>query len=93
MGPNVFCQSCTMPIDNVADRGTEKDGSKSDLYCKYCYKDGALINPDMTLYEMKSIVTTQMHKMNLPDSIIQQSLDALPGLKRWSGKVVGPSDL
>jgi hypothetical protein len=31
-----FCQSCTLPIDNIEDRGIEKDGSKSDLYCKYC---------------------------------------------------------
>lgn len=80
---NNFCQSCTMPIDNIADRGTEKDGSKSAIYCKYCYQEGNFINPDLTLEEMKKIVVTQMHKLNLPDNIIQQSLDSLPNLKRW----------
>lgn len=86
MQPTKFCQSCTMPIDNIEDRGTEKGGSKSELYCKYCYKDGALINPDMTIDEMKTIVTTQMKKLNLPDSLIQQSLGMLPQLKRWAKK-------
>jgi Putative zinc ribbon domain len=78
-----FCQSCTMPIDNIEDRGSEKDGSKSNLYCKYCYRDGDFTDPEMTLEQMKNIVLTQMHKLNLPDNIIQQSLDNLPHLKRW----------
>ena len=83
MEPKVFCQSCTMPIDNVADRGTEKDGSKSNEYCKYCYQNGAFINPDMSFDEMKSLVITQMEKMNLPTDIIQNSVRSLPNLKRW----------
>lgn len=83
MQPAKFCQSCTMPIDNPEDRGIEKDGSKSDDYCKYCYQDGAILNPEMTLDEMKTIVTTQMRKMNLPEQLIQQSHSMLPGLKRW----------
>lgn len=83
MEPRIFCQSCTMPIDNLADRGTEKDGSHSSEYCKYCYQRGELINPYMTLDEMRSVVITQMKKMNLPQEIIQRSIDALPNLKRW----------
>ena len=88
MGPKIFCQSCTMPIDNPADRGTEKDGSKNSEYCKYCYQNGALIEPDMDLEKMKSIVTTQMQKMNLLKDIIQKSLNSLPYLKRWQNKSI-----
>ncbi|HEX6190911.1 MAG TPA: zinc ribbon domain-containing protein [Chitinophagaceae bacterium] len=83
MEPKIFCQSCTMPIDNIADRGTEKDGSKSSEYCKYCYQNGALINPNMTFEEMKSLVISQMKKMNLPPGIIENSIKSLPYLKRW----------
>lgn len=83
MEPKLFCQSCTMPIDNIADRGTEKDGSKSSEYCKYCYQNGAIVNPNMTFEEMKSLVITQMQKMNLPADIIQKSVKSLPYLKRW----------
>ena len=87
MEPTLFCQSCTMPIDNIADRGTEKDGSKNGEYCKYCYQNGVLINPDMTLNEMRTIVSKQMQKINLPEDIIQRSLDMLPHLKRWQKQV------
>ena len=83
MEPKLFCQSCTMPIDNLADRGTEINGSKSSEYCKYCYQNGALVNPGMTLEEMKSLVITQMKKMNLPPAIIEKSVRSLPYLKRW----------
>ena len=83
MEPKLLCQSCTMPIDNLADRGTERDGSKSSEYCKYCYQNGAMVNPGMTLEEMKALVITQMKKMNLPPAIIEASVKSLPNLKRW----------
>mgnify|MGYP000845318578 CR=1 FL=1 len=61
-----FCQSCTMPLNEPEDCGTEKDGSKSAMYCKYCYKDGAFTDPDMTLSKMVDIATTEMKKQQLP---------------------------
>jgi hypothetical protein len=72
-----------MPIDNVADRGTEKDGSKCNEYCKYCYQNGAFINPNMSFEEMKSLIITKMKEMNLPPGIIQNSVKSLPNMKRW----------
>lgn len=83
MEPKLFCQSCTMPIDKMEDRGTEKDGSKSSEYCKYCYHDGKFTDPNMTLEKMKNIVLTQMNQMNLPQAVLQHSLDLLPRLNRW----------
>ncbi len=78
-----FCQSCTFPIDNLEDCGIEKDGSKSDLYCKYCYQNGSFTEPDMTLDQMMGIAEKEMKKQDLPESIIQQSMNMLPRLKRW----------
>ncbi len=72
-----------MPIDNPADRGTEKDGALSAEFCKYCYKHGNLVEPDMTMEQMSTLVATQMKKMNLPEPIIRLSLKKLPMLKRW----------
>ncbi|HVT86595.1 MAG TPA: zinc ribbon domain-containing protein [Chitinophagaceae bacterium] len=83
MEPELFCQSCTMPIDKMEDLGTEKDGSKSSEYCKYCYQHGKFTDPDLTLEKMKIIVATQMKQMNLPQAVLQQSLELLPRLKRW----------
>jgi len=88
MEPKMFCQSCTIPIDNIVDRGTEKDNSKSSEYCKFCYKNGAFTKPDMTFEEMKSNVTIQMQEINLSNDIIQKSLDRLAHVKRWQKKPI-----
>lgn len=87
MKPELFCQSCTMPIDKIEDRGTEKDGLKSSDYCKYCYQQGKFTDPDMTLTKMKNMVTSQMKQSSLPQAILQQSLELLPHLKRWKQAV------
>lgn len=78
-----YCQSCSMPLDNPEMQGTEKDGSKSNEYCKFCYQQGAFINPGMTLNEMTELVIGQMEKMNLGTKAIDMAVSALPNLKRW----------
>lgn len=82
-----FCQSCSMPIDNIEMRGTEKNGSRSEEYCKYCYDNGAFVNPHMTMEEMKVIVKTQLDKMPGGSDFIEKAVNILPELKRWKDKV------
>jgi hypothetical protein len=77
-----------MPLDDSRVLGTEKDGSKSQEYCKYCYKDGTFINPGMTLDEMGALVKTQMEKMKIDTGIINMAVASLPNLKRWKSKMV-----
>jgi len=38
----------------------------------------------MTLEQMKSMAVTTMQKQQVPDYIIQRSINMLPTLKRWS---------
>ncbi len=83
MDPEIYCQSCSMPMDNTATHGTEKDGSPSGVYCNYCYQHGVFTNPGMTLKEMTDKINTMMIDMHLPEVIIRRSLDMLPSLKRW----------
>jgi hypothetical protein len=83
MENKIFCQSCGMPLDKPELLGTEKDGSKSHEYCLYCYQDGAFVNPDMTLPEMKTLVKGQMEKMKIHTGIIDMAVNSLPDLKRW----------
>lgn len=83
MIPKSFCQSCSMPIDDMNLRGTEKNGTKSIEYCSYCYKNGAFINPGATLEDMKVIVRTEMEKRHIDEGVIKASLSMLPYLKRW----------
>jgi len=83
MEPKLFCQSCSMPIDDIQMRGTEKDGTKSAEYCSYCYANGQFINPAAKLEDMRVIVKTEMEKRHIPDEVIQASMMMLPNLKRW----------
>jgi len=82
MKQNEFCQSCSMPLEpDMA--GTEKDGTLSNEYCKYCYQDGVFTSPSMTLEEMKILVKREMEKRSISDDVIQRAVGALPYLKRW----------
>jgi hypothetical protein len=83
MKTGTYCQSCSMPIDNAEMQGTEKDGTKSNVYCKYCYQQGAFVSPNMTLDEMKTIVKEQMEKRHIDSHVIGMAISSLPHLKRW----------
>ena len=72
-----------MPLDNPGVMGTERDGSKSKDYCAYCYQNGAFVNPNTTIDEMKTIVKTEMEKRNISTEIINTAVNTLPQLKRW----------
>ena len=72
-----------MPLDKPEMLGTEKDGSKTKEYCTYCYQNGAFINPNMTLAEMKTLVKEQMEKMKIDAAVINMAVSTLPNLKRW----------
>lgn len=89
MGSNMenmqFCQSCSMPLDQQ-NRGTNKDGSISEDYCAYCYKEGEFTG-DMTMEQMIDFCAPMMAKHN-PNTTEQQAREQMmkffPQLKRWS---------
>lgn len=83
MQPELFCQSCTMPIDETVNKGTEIDGTPGNEYCKYYYQNGVFTSPDMTIEKMKSTVGEQMQIMQISTNVIQKSFEMLPRLKRW----------
>jgi hypothetical protein len=84
MQNRVFCQSCSMPLDDAELHGTEKDGSPSQEYCKYCYQHGEFTNPGISLEEMKDRMFKMMEKEKLPEDILEAAISRLPHLKRWS---------
>lgn len=78
-----FCQSCAMPM-NDEDFGSEKDGSKSKDYCKYCYQDGEFTS-DVTMEEMIDFCvpkTAQATGMSEKEAR-KMSKEMFPKLKRW----------
>ena len=83
-----FCQSCGMPLTESI-LGTNADGSKSEEYCIYCYKDGAFTG-DFTMEEMVQFcaqfvdeVNKQMPKPMTKEEYKQMMRGFFPMLKRW----------
>lgn len=85
-----FCQSCGMPLSSEV-LGTNADGSKSDEYCIYCYKDGAFTG-DFTMEQMAEYCSmfVEEYNQNTGEHLSaceykQVLLNHFPSLKRWSG--------
>lgn len=83
-----FCQSCGMPL-NEEVLGTEADGSKSEEYCIYCYKDGAFTG-DFTMEEMVDFCShfVEEYNKNTGNNLNREEYKEVlrefyPSLKRW----------
>lgn len=81
-----FCQCCGMPMGETDELyGTNRDGSKSQDYCEYCYKDGAYTFHG-TMEEMIEYCIQPMLKAN-PDLKEEEAKAGMmawfPTLKRW----------
>lgn len=80
------CQSRGMPLQTKKAgncRGTESDGSSSDTWCKLCYENGELINPDCTLDEMRVIVENALKENGSGKLMRWMAQQQLPRLERW----------
>ncbi len=83
-----FCQSCGMPLSPEV-LGTEADGSKSEEYCIYCYKDGAFTG-NFTMEEMADFCAQFVDDFNKNtgqnlsrEEYRKMLLQYYPNLKRW----------
>lgn len=80
------CQSCGMPLSTprAGDcRGTEADGSRSDTWCSLCYRDGAFVDPDLTLGEMLEVVDRAMREDGRGRIVRWLAARQVPTLRRW----------
>ncbi len=87
---NETCQSCGMPLAAPGDHGTEGDGTPSAYYCRYCYRDGAFVEPDATIETMAARGGEMMSGMFEipPERAREFVLAQLRPLLRWSGRLV-----
>jgi hypothetical protein len=80
-----YCQSCGMPLNEENLFGTEKDGSRNEDYCVYCYKEGSFTSPDVTMQQMIDICVPHMVEAGMKEDESRVMLnDVLPKLKRWN---------
>ncbi len=74
-----FCQSCGMPMGDTDELyGTNRDGSKNEDYCKYCFENGDFTFQG-TMEEMIEICVPHMTAAHADMS----SEDARKGMREW----------
>jgi len=74
-----------MPIEDDTLKGTNKDGSKNQEYCTYCYQNGEFTS-QVTLEEMVEICIPPTVKEGVyPDeeTARKSMMEFFPKLKRW----------
>lgn len=85
----LICQSCGMNIDNNDVKGSNEDGSLSDEYCSFCFRDGKFTN-ERTIDEKVDIGLQYSEEYQNAKTeeekniIIIQTRKYLSGLKRWN---------
>jgi hypothetical protein len=72
-----------MPITKDEDFGTNADGDRNDEFCHFCFRDGAFVEPSVTLQQMIDKCASMMKQMAVPDEQIEQTKTFIPMLKRW----------
>ena len=63
--------------------GTNRDGSKSEVYCSHCYERGQFMMPDLTAEQMQERVTRMLTEGGAPRLLAARLTRNIPGLKRW----------
>jgi len=88
----INCQSCGMPLNKDEKyAGTEADCSLSEMYCSHCYEDGKFTLPDITVIEMRDMVTNKIIEMKLPKFVAKFLTRNTYKLKRW--KNINPAKI
>ena len=78
-----ICQSCSMPMENEAVFGTNKDGSKNSDYCIYCYKNGDFIDK-VSMDEYIEMCIPFHDQAGMTESEMRNHCETVfPTLKRW----------
>ena len=82
-----MCQSCGMPMSkDPAGGGTNADGTKSGMYCSYCYQKGSFVGDFKTVREMQIFCKVKLKEMGFPGFLAGFMVSNLPRLERWKNK-------
>ena len=78
-----ICQSCSMPLENEEQFGTNAGGSRNGDYCIYCFKDGKFTQ-DMSMSEYIEFSLQFSGEVGMSEEQMRAYCQAtLPTLKRW----------
>lgn len=80
-----ICQSCGMPMQEESQFGTNADGTRSEKYCCYCYKEGTFAQ-DCTMEEMAEFCApfeVEGGRSKTKEEAKAALMDYFPTLERW----------
>ncbi|UZR96980.1 zinc ribbon domain-containing protein [Chondrinema litorale] len=78
------CQSCGIPLKKDPQGGSKNaDGSKNEMYCSYCYRNGAFTQPNFTVTEMQLFCKAKLKDMGFPGFLAGLFTKGIPNLERW----------
>jgi hypothetical protein len=82
---NCFCQSCGMPMFQPQDHGMNKDESKNNDYCHYCYQNGAFTKEETMEQVIESCIPFEIKAGVYKDAQTARKamLEYFPKMKRW----------
>ena len=63
--------------------GTKADGTKSAMYCNYCYKDGKFTGDFTTAGQMQEFCKKKLVEMKFPKILAWLFTRSIPRLERW----------
>ena len=67
--------------------GTNADGTKSKMYCSYCYENGKFLQPNVTAEEMQAFVKNKLKEMGGFMGLFAGFFSSgIPKLERWKKK-------
>ena len=79
----IICQSCSMEMPTKDLRGSNKDGSKNEEYCVYCFENGVFTH-NMTLEEVIADSVNYAEEAGMTkEEMLAGAKEILPTLKRW----------
>ena len=73
-----------MPLKkDLMGGGTNADGTKSQMYCSYCYENGLFKQPDWTAGQMQEFAKGKLKEMGFPGFLAGFFTMGIPHLARW----------
>jgi hypothetical protein len=80
---NKFCQSCGMPMKkDPQNGGTNTDGTRNEMYCSYCYQNGAYTFTG-SMEEMQVFCIGKMKEQGMPKWLAWVFTRGMCKLERW----------
>ncbi len=80
---SIRCQSCSKLFNSFIIYGTESNGNKNYHYCIHCYKNGLFEQPEITISEMRGIISQNLSMHGDDDKAIKKAQKRLLSLDRW----------